>query len=51
MWAMIGCSIAMAIWTAGIVWMSAREQRLATAIPESIESGNDTPAMAEAEKV
>lgn len=27
MWAMIGCSVALVGWTAGIVWMSCREER------------------------
>lgn len=28
MWAMIGCSIAMAIWTAVVVYLSVREEKL-----------------------
>jgi ACS family pantothenate transporter-like MFS transporter len=27
MWAMIGCSIALAIWTAGVTWMCARTEK------------------------
>jgi ACS family pantothenate transporter-like MFS transporter len=27
MWAMIGCSIALAIWTAGVSWMCARTEK------------------------
>ena len=27
MWAMIACSIAMAVWTAGVLYMSVREER------------------------
>lgn len=27
MWAMIGTSIALSIWTTGLMWMSAREEK------------------------
>ncbi|KAF9890482.1 hypothetical protein FE257_005887 [Aspergillus nanangensis] len=39
MWAMIACSIALVIWTSGIVWKSARQERRPPSIraPESSE--------------
>ncbi|KAL1956421.1 hypothetical protein VTO42DRAFT_7307 [Malbranchea cinnamomea] len=53
MWAMIGCSIAMAIWTAGIVWMSVREEKREAAEREALEAktSDDTPTVMETEKV
>lgn len=54
MWAMIGCSIAMAIWTAGIVWMCAREKAQEASSHELSVVGkhvDDVPAAGEMEKV
>ncbi|KAE8137756.1 major facilitator superfamily domain-containing protein [Aspergillus pseudotamarii] len=34
MWAMIGCSIALVLWTTGIVWRTAKEERQAVRIEE-----------------
>ncbi|KAE8383832.1 major facilitator superfamily domain-containing protein [Aspergillus bertholletiae] len=35
MWAMIGCSIALVIWTTGIVWRTANEERQESSVEES----------------
>jgi ACS family pantothenate transporter-like MFS transporter len=38
MWAMIGCSIALAIWTAGVTWMCARTEK--KRISQGVETYN-----------
>lgn len=38
MWAMIGCSIALAIWTAGVTWMCVRTEK--KRISQGIDAGS-----------